>query len=42
MKHNLHFNKAIQYVSAVLLILVFAFTTIGATSQTGTEQKSVN
>jgi len=41
-KHILHINKAIKHISSVSLILVFALTTIGATAQTHTEQKSVS
>lgn len=41
MKYNLRTNKTIQYVSITLLILVFAFASIGATPQTNIEHKSV-
>lgn len=40
MKHDLRINKTIQYASIVLLLLAFAFTSIGATSQASIEQKS--
>ncbi len=42
MKHILHDHKAIKYISIVLLILVFTFTTMGATVQTHTVQMSVS
>jgi hypothetical protein len=41
MKYNSRTNKTAQYIGIVLLILVLAFTTIGATVQTNIEQKSV-
>jgi len=42
MKHNLHVHKSINYISSILLILVFAFASIGATSQSQAEQRSVS
>lgn len=42
MKHTLHVNKSVRYVSSILLILVFAFASLGATSQIHAEQKSVS
>ena len=39
-KHILHFNKAINNISILLVFLVIVFITIGATAQTNVEQKS--
>lgn len=42
MKHILHFNKAINNISILLLFLVIVIMTIGATAQTNVEQKSIS
>lgn len=43
MKHNLYVNKSIQHIALLLLILVLAFATLGASSSTApVEQKSVS
>jgi hypothetical protein len=41
MKRNLRTYKVVRYVGVVLLMLTFAFTSIGAISQTNIEHKSV-
>ena len=43
MKHNLHVNKPIQHIGYILLIVVFAFASIGASSsQTHAEHATVS
>lgn len=40
MKHNMHSHKSIRYIGSILLILVFALASIGATSQSHTGRMS--